>query len=44
MTRPFFTRAKSDAVWTNGLSVGHGNLSMAVFLFSSIEPTHIDEQ
>ena len=29
---PFFTRAKSDAVWTCGLSVGHGYLSMAVFI------------
>ena len=35
-TRPFFTRAKSDAVCVCGLSVGHGYLSMAV-LFSSIE-------
>ena len=31
-TRPFFTRMKSDAVWTCGLSVGHGYLSMAVFI------------
>ena len=31
-TRPFFTRAKSDAVWTGGSSVGYGNLSMAVFI------------
>ena len=29
---PFFTRAKSDAVFTCGLSVGHGYLSMAVFI------------
>ena len=32
LTHPFFTRAKSDAVWTCGLSVGHINLSMAVFI------------
>ena len=31
-TRLIFTRAKSDAVYTNGLSVGHGYLSMAVFI------------
>ena len=43
MTRPFFTRAKSDAVCVCGLSVGHGYLSMAV-LFSSIEATVIEEQ
>ena len=30
--RPFFTRAKSDAVYVCGLSVGHGYLSMAVFI------------
>ena len=42
-TRPFFTRAKSDAVCVSGLSVGHGYLSMAV-LFSSIEATLIEEQ
>ena len=42
-TRPFFTRAKSDAVCVCGLSVGHGYLSMAV-LFSSIEATLIEEQ
>ena len=41
--RPFFTRAKSDAVYVCGLSVGHGYLSMAV-LFSSMEATLIDEQ
>ena len=29
---PFFTRAKSDAVYVCGLSVGHGYLSMAVFI------------
>ena len=29
---PFFTRAKSDAVYVYGLSVGHGYLSMAVFI------------
>ena len=29
---PFFTLAKSDVVWTGGLSMGHGNLSMAVFI------------
>ena len=23
---PFFTHAKSNVVWTGGLSVGHGNL------------------
>ena len=28
----FFTHAKSDAVWTCGLSVSHGYLSMAVFI------------
>ena len=28
----FFTHMKSDAVWTCGLSVGHGYLSMAVFI------------
>ena len=28
----FFTRAKSDAVYVCGLSVGHGYLSMAVFI------------
>ena len=38
-TYPFFTRAKSDALCTSGLNVSHGNLSMAVFLFSSIETT-----
>ena len=31
-THPFFTRAKSDAVYVCGLSVGHGYLSMAVFI------------
>ena len=30
--RPFFTRAKSDAVFTCDLSVGHDYLSMAVFI------------
>ena len=30
--RPFFTRAKSDAVYVCGLSVGHGYLSMAVLI------------
>ena len=29
---PFFTHAKSDAVYVCGLSVGHGYLSMAVFI------------
>ena len=29
---PFFTRAKSDAVYVCGLNVGHGYLSMAVFI------------
>ena len=29
----FFTRTKSDVVWTGDLSVGHGNLLMAVFHF-----------
>ena len=43
-TRPFFTRVKSDAVWTNGLSVSPGNLLIVIFLFSSIEATLIDEQ
>ena len=28
----FFTRAQSDVVWTGGLSVDHGNLSMAAFI------------
>ena len=28
----FFTRMKSKVVWTGGLSVGHGNLSMAAFI------------
>ena len=42
--RPFFNWVKSDVVWTSGLSVSHGNLSMAVFLFSSIEATRVDEQ
>ena len=28
---PFFTRAKSDAVYACGLSMCHGYLSMAVF-------------
>ena len=41
--RPFFTRAKSDAVCVCGLSVGHGYLSIAV-LFFSIEATLIGEQ
>ena len=27
-----FTQAKSDAVWTCGFSMGHGYLSMAVFI------------
>ena len=31
-TRPFFTRAKSDAVYVCGLSMSHGYLSMAVFI------------
>ena len=31
-TRPFFTRAKSDAVYECGLSVAHGYLSMSVFI------------
>ena len=25
-------RAKSDAIWTSGLSVSHGNLSIAIFI------------
>ena len=29
---PFFTHVKSDVVWTGGLSVGHGYLSVAVFI------------
>ena len=29
---PFFTRECSDAVWTYGLSVGHGYLSVVVFI------------
>ena len=29
---PFFTRTNSDAVYACGLSVGHGYLSMAVFI------------
>ena len=29
---PFFTRAKSDVVWTCGLNVDHGYFSMAVFI------------
>ena len=33
---PFFIRAKSDAVWTCGLSVGHGYLSVAVFFYSHL--------
>ena len=41
---PFFTRAKSDVVYICGLSVSHGYLSIAVFLFSSIEANLIDEQ
>ena len=32
ITRPFFTRAKSDVLYVCGLSVGHGYLSMAVFI------------
>ena len=31
-TRPFFTRAKSDAVCECGLSMSHGYLSIAVFI------------
>ena len=31
-TRPLFTRVKSNAVYICGLSVGHGYLSMAVFI------------
>ena len=31
-TRPFFTRAKNDAVYVCGLSTSHGYLSMAVFI------------
>ena len=30
----FFTRTKSDVIWTGGLSVVHGNHSMAVFILS----------
>ena len=37
-----FTSAKSDAVWTSGLSMSYDNLLMVVFLFSSIETTLID--
>ena len=40
---PFFTRAKSDAVWTGGLSMGHGNLSLAVFILIYISHS-IEEQ
>ena len=29
---PFFTRVKSDEVWTSSSRVNHGNLSMAVFI------------
>ena len=43
-THSFFTHAKSDMVWTSGLSVSHSKLSMAMFLSSSIEATFIDEQ
>ena len=32
-TRPVFTRAKSDAVWTSGFSVS--NLSIAIFFITS---------
>ena len=42
--RPFYTLAKSDAVWPGVLSMGHGNLSMAVFLLSYIESTLVNEQ
>ena len=31
---PFYNRVKNDVVYVCGLSVGHGYLSMAVFLFS----------
>ena len=37
---PFFTRTKSNAVWTGGLSVGYGNLLMAVFFFIFINRSH----
>ena len=30
-THSFYTRAKSNVVWTSGLSMSHGNLLMAVF-------------
>ena len=33
---PFFTRAKNDADLTSSLSMSHGNLSMAVFLYFSL--------
>ena len=39
-TDPFFTHTKSDAVWTCGLSVGHGYLSMTVFILIYRSPTH----
>ena len=29
---PLFTWTKYDAIWTGGLTVGHGNLSMADFI------------
>ena len=38
-THPFFTCAKSNVVWTSGLS-----MSFYMFLFSSIEATLIDKQ
>ena len=38
---PFFTRAKSDAVYICGLSVGHGYLSMAVFILIYRSHTYI---
>ena len=41
--RTSFSRTKIDVVWTIGVSVSHGNLSMAVFLFSSREATLTDE-
>ena len=43
-TPHFFTRVKSHAVWTSALSMSHGDLLMAMFLFSFIEATLIDKQ
>ena len=48
---PFFTRVKSDAVYVFGLSVGHGYLSMAVFIlihrshsWALSRKTHVQDQ